>query len=195
MSAKSIEDFKSALSYGGIRPTMYEVSFSLPESLVNNTDAQVSDIRTFTMLAKAAQVPGEILTTVTVGLPAGGALKLPGSRIYDPWTCTLITDGHMRLRTLFELWGDRIISRNASLRELDETAYLSEVDIVQLDRMSNPLRKYTLHYAYPTSIAPMQLSYDAVDMISEYTLQWNYHYYTAQSANEDGTFTAESNLT
>jgi len=177
---KSIEDFKSALSRGGVRPTMYEVTFSIPQTLTANSNVQVDDVRGFTMLTKAAAIPGETVTTISVGLPAGAVLKLPGSRIYEPWNCTVISDGTMRLRSIFELWSDRIIGREAPLRELDGTAYLSTVEVTQLGRDGEPLRAYTLHHAYPISVSPQQLGYEG-EMLSEFQLTWNYHYHTATS--------------
>lgn len=185
MSKKSIDDFKAALSRGGIRPTMFEVQFSIPESLTKNSDIQFNDIRNFTMLAKAAQVPGETLTTVSVGLPGGGALKLPGSRVYDAWQCTVITDDNMRLRSLFEYWSERIISREGSERELDQSDYYSVVTIRQLSRDGLPVRDYKLHYAYPTAVSGMELSYEADNMLSEYTISWNYHYFTGHDARRE----------
>ena len=177
---RSIEEFKSVLSSGGVRPTMYEVTFSIPQSLQSNSNISVSDVTSFTMLTKAAMIPGESTTTVSIGLPAGAVLKLPGSRIYEPWTCVVISDGNMRLRSLFELWSDRIIGHETPLREMDETNYLSTVEVRQLDRAGVPIRKYLLNYAYPTSVSPLQLGYEG-ESIHEFQVQWAYHYHTATS--------------
>jgi hypothetical protein len=181
MSQKSIEDFKAQLRMGGVRPTMYEVLVTFPTNffILGEDRPTLEDTEQLTMLTKAAQIPSETLTTVTVGIPAGGALKLPGSRIYEPWNCTVINDDQMRLRHLFEKWTDRVISRSANLRELNETSALSEVRIRQLDRGGVPIREWQLHYAYPTVVSSQQLAYDAVDTISEFNVQWNYHYHTS----------------
>lgn len=181
---KSIEDFKAALSLGGVRPTMYEVTFSIPESLRLNSEVEVYDVLNFSMLTKAASIPSESLTSLSLGLPAGAVLKLPGSRIFEPWSCTVINDGGMRLRGLFETWSDRIIGREAPLREMNESDYLSTLEVTQLDRAGAPVRRYTLHYCYPLTISNQQLSYDS-ETVSEFTVTWNYHYHTSTDIIED----------
>ena len=54
-SHKSIENFKSALANGGVRPTMFSVEITFPQIVVTN-QPELSEKALF--LVKAATLPG-----------------------------------------------------------------------------------------------------------------------------------------
>jgi len=164
ISRRSIEDFKSSLTSGGVRPTMFECQVTIPiylRDLIVASGSQSSSLttfdRTFSILCKAASIPPSILTTTTVGLPGGAALKLPGSRIYEPWSCTMIMDGGMVMRDILETWTSLIIGNATPRSTMDFQNYMTTVDVTQLDRQGRGIRKYKLEYAYPSNISPILL--------------------------------------
>jgi len=46
------------------------------------------------------------------------------------------------------------------------------------------LRQYDLHYAFPTSISQIDLAYDSNDQIEEFTVEFQYSYWTATSGEK-----------
>ena len=189
ISRRSIEDFKSSLSGGGVRPTMFECRLSIPNTLremIISAGGQRQNLNSFdvgfAILCKAASIPPSILTTTTVGLPGGAALKLPGSRIYEPWNCSMIMDGGMVMRDILETWTSLIIGNATPRSTMDFQNYMTTVDVTQLDRQGRGIRKYRLEYAYPSNISPIQLDYGASDTVEEFECTWNYHYCTHSNA-------------
>jgi hypothetical protein len=189
LSRKSIEDFKSSLSNGGVRPTMFECRLTLPDYLRNlimqagGSNQRLNSFdRDFSMLCKAASIPPSTTTTTSVGLPSGAALKLPGSRIFEPWVCTIIMDGAMVQREILETWSQLILGYSAPRSTMDIENYMASVDVVQLDRQGRGLRTYKLEYAYPSTISAVQLDYGTNDTIEEFECTWNYHFCSHNNA-------------
>lgn len=184
ISRKSIEDFKSSLATGGVRPTMFQIDLTLPaylRDLMSSAGSQKeveSFEQSFSILCKAASIPGATLTTTTVGLPGGANLKLPGSRLFEPWVCTMIVDGGMVSRDIFEEWSNLIIGSATPRSTMDTANYMTTLHVNQLDRQGRGIRKYKLEYCYPTTISPISLDYGATDKIEEFELTWNYHYHS-----------------
>jgi hypothetical protein len=46
------------------------------------------------------------------------------------------------------------------------------------------LREYTLRHAFPTSISQIDLAYDSNDQIEEFTVEFQYSYWTATSGEK-----------
>ena len=190
---KSIENFKSSLATGGLRPTMYEVNLTIP-SYVNQYLLSGLSSRSFyegnngfasqfMMLCKATTIPPSTTTTVSVGLPAGESLKLPGSRIFEPWNTSVISDGEMRLRNVLEAWSEIIIGHPSAVGAPNLSDFMGSAQVRQLNRRGEPVRIYNLEYLYPQSIEAQDLAFDAFDSIAEFNVVWNYHYYTVTKPN------------
>lgn len=111
ISKKSIDDFKTVLRTGGVRPTLYKFLLTLPnfEVITNSEFLYGEETRALPILCKSSSIPSAVNTTVTVGLPAGANLLLPGSRLYEPWDMAIINDGDIRLHNMFMRWMEAII--------------------------------------------------------------------------------------
>ena len=184
ISMKSIEDFKSSLASGGVQPTMFQVDLTLPDyfrriiSISGNLKERESFEQTFSILCKAASIPGTTLTTASVALPGGANLKLPGSRLLEPWVCTMFVVGGMVTRDVFEEWSALIIGNATPRSTMDASNYMTTLNATQLDRQGRGIRKYKLEYCWPPTISPTSLDYGANDTIEEFEVSWNTHYVT-----------------
>nr|BDD45424.1 hypothetical protein 36 [bacterium] len=192
MSRRSIEDFKSTLKNGGVRPTMYECEIYIPRYVRNIIKSRNSGVDNyssgrdyrdkFSMLCKATTIPSSLKTTVSVGLPGGAALKLPGSRIYEPWSVTVINDQKMTTRSALEVWSSLVIGMEAPLGPALLENILGKASVTQLDKEGNPIRSYELRELYPTNIQSQDVAYDQFDTISEFTCEFAFHYLTVKNS-------------
>ena len=192
MSERSIEEFKAVLKGGGIRPTMYEVVLTLPVR-ANWYESNYGEyLRDFTFLCKAAQIPSSTLSTMTIGLPAGGALKFPSSRIFEPWNVKVINDNGMNIRALLENWSRALMGRN---RQSSSSPLLSQqygtADVYQLDRKGEVIRGYCLKGLYPTVVVGQDLNYETTDTISEFDVTFDYQYWDIIESVYSPLFTQE----
>ena len=61
--------------------------------------------------------------------------------------------------------------------------YMAEVRVKQLEKHGveggQVLREYTLKHAFPTNVSQIDLAYDSNDQIAEFTVEWQYSFFTA----------------
>ena len=199
VSRKSIENFKSALANGGVRPTMFEVTITFPE-VINKIVGTAAEKTTF--LVKASQMPGSTIGVVEVPF-RGRKLKVSGDRTFADWETTIINDGSFELRKAMEKWSEYIQNHNYALgaRPLDKgdatadrsrgvgndnSGYFGTANVRQLDRQGNQLRMYQFNGIWPSVIEPISLNFGDVDTIEEYNVTFCVQYWHAGGPNKEG---------
>ena len=203
-SKRSIEEFKTNLANGGVRPTMFEVSITPPTYIINNTsglDADISDEQDntsssndsesdsqssyserFTFLVKASTLPGSQIASIEVPF-RGRRLKVAGDRTFANWQTTLYADGDYKLRNLMEKWAEYIQNHNYALGLNNVNKYMGTGLVRQLNRQGKQLKAYQFNAIWPVSISEIQLDFEANDQIETYDVEWAVNYWHA--ANRD----------
>ena len=46
------------------------------------------------------------------------------------------------------------------------------------------MRTYKLHHCFPTNVSAIDLAYDSNDQIEEFTVEWQYSFFTAAKSME-----------
>jgi hypothetical protein len=136
-SRKSIEDFKSNLANGGVRPTMFEVQIAFPDivrgsigdlagATTNADEINVSSdpgnprpsgpelTEKSTFMVKAATMPGSNIGMIPVPF-RGRRLKVAGDRTFNDWQTTIYNDSDYRLRDAIEKWSEIIQYHNFAI--------------------------------------------------------------------------------
>ena len=134
-SKKSIEDFKSNLANGGVRPTMFEVQIVFPKIIRDTFDiadtaigdtldrggesgetsgsaAELTEKSTF--LVKASTLPGSNIGLIQVPF-RGRKLKVSGDRNFEDWNTTIFNDSDYRMRDAIEKWSEVIQYHNFAI--------------------------------------------------------------------------------
>ena len=122
-------------------------------------------------------------TSITPILAAGRTVKIAGDRTFDNWSATFINDKEMKSRAYFEQWLNQINTHKANTSAIqDPTAYGRSVVIRQLEKDASAggdeLRSYKLWYAFPISTSAIDLAYDSNDQIEEFSVEFQYSYWT-----------------
>jgi len=172
---KTISQFKSALIGGGARSNLFEVE--LP-----NFPSDISwDADSFRFMCKAASMPAQTITSIDIPF-RGRTFKVAGDRSVDTWSVTVINDEGFSLRNAFEQWSELIAKLDNNLGATDPSAYMVNAKVFQLGRgsvvssqdntgSSNVvLKEYEFIDIFPTEISSIDLSYDNVDTIEEFTV-------------------------
>ena len=124
----------------------------------------------------------------------GRTVKIAGDRTFDTWTATFFADRNMEIRGLFEDWANSINSHagNTAPRFLPSggaTGYMADLYVSQLEKDDkeggSSIRTYRLHHCFPTNVSPIDLAYDSNDQIAEFSVEWQYSYFTAGVALAD----------
>ena len=159
----------------GVRPNMFQVDISFPD----NIDAD-SDLVSY--MCKSAVLPAANIGVIEVPF-RGRTVKIAGDRTFDNWSATFINDKEMKSRSYFEQWLNQINSHKANTSNIiDPTEYGRTVVIRQLEKDASPagdeLRSYKLWYAFPISTSAIDLAYDSNDQIEEFSVEFQYSYWT-----------------
>ena len=182
MATNNVSTFLQTINQG-IKPNMFSVDINFPGgSDFTNGDKQLTNI-----LCKSAALPGSNLGVIEVPF-RGRTVKIAGDRTFDTWTATFFADSNMEIRGLFEDWANSINSHEANTAERflpnqGTTGYMADLFVSQLEKDDqvggSVIRTYQLHHCFPTNVSAIDLAYDSNDQVSEFTVEWQYSFFTA----------------
>ena len=171
---RTITDFKSKMAGGGARPNLFEVELVFPDPLAIENDVKEKS----RFLVKAALLPASNITPIEVNF-RGRILKIAGDRTFDTWTVTVINDVDFSIRSAMEKWMDFINSMEDATGAQDPALYQPDAYVHQLDRDGSTLRSYKFHDIFPTNISAIDLSYETVDSVEEFTVEFQVQWWEA----------------
>ena len=205
MATSNVSNFLSIIGQG-VKPNMFNVDIQFPQAF---TDALVtaddtvasalgvlgdnkdnSKVELSSVLCKSAALPGSNLGVIEVPF-RGRTVKIAGDRTFDTWTATFFNDKNFKIRALFEAWANLINTHADNTSELflpteQSGGYMANLFVTQLEKDAqaggSSLRTYQLHHCFPTNISAIDLAYDSNDQIEEFTVEWQYSYFTAAKA-------------
>ena len=152
MAQRSIEDFKAVLQGGGVRPTMFEVELTFPDTVVSDPNLSTNE---GIFLIKAAQLPASNVGLIEVPF-RGRKLKVSGDRVFEDWAVTVTNDVSFGLRKAFEEWSERIQNRDGQ-----------------------QLRAYRFEGIWPQTVDAIDLDFDSTDQVEEYGVTFAVQYWSA----------------
>ena len=189
MSFATITQLKTALNRGA-RANLFEIDIAFPTNADIPTDANARA----RVLCKAAAVPGFTVGTIEVPYRAGRKIKIPGDRTFADWTVTIINDENQTLRRAFNAWVNLISNGNYnSDKKSTVQDYYKDITCFHLKGDNSISRKYHLSDAFPTDVSAIDLSFDSTDTLSEFTVNFQYHYLQAGSSSD--TFSTSTTTT
>jgi len=167
----SVNKFRSALA-GGTHANLFTFTLGTVPSGVTLTN--------FTTMCKAGAIPALTLGIIEVPF-RGRRVKIPGDRTFGEWTATFINSADQSLRANFEAWTAYIATNNFTTDAISSktsTDYKSSITIEQLDDSGTAIKTYALQNAFPSDISAIDLSYDTVDAIEEFSVTFQYSHFT-----------------
>ena len=188
--SRSITNFRDRLVGGGARPNMFEVNITLPEQIAPNGDIS-QDMR---FLVKGAEIPAAVIGNIPVPF-RGRVLPVAGDRTFPTWTVTVINDAQFNIRDAMEQWSNLINDLQFDVGDINPADYQTKAEVFQLSRQSQgsggqsagkggeiiqTLRTYNFEGIYPTEVSAIALDYGATDQIEEFTVTFNYLFWTSE---------------
>ena len=168
----------------GVRPNMFQVDIEFPDTVDGDKDLA-------SYMCKSAALPASNVGTIEVPF-RGRTVKIAGDRTFDNWSATFINDKDFKARSYFEKWLNEINTHQANTANvIDPTAYGRTVIVRQLEKDASTggdeLRSYKLWYAFPTSSSAIDLAYDSNDQIEEFSVEFQYSYWTVGGSGDEST--------
>jgi hypothetical protein len=182
MASSNVSQFLSTIGQG-VKPNMFLINVQFPSQINGGKDLNLTNL-----LCKSAALPGSNLGVIEVPF-RGRTVKIAGDRTFDTWTATFFNDKDFKLRTYFEEWANSINTHEGNTAPLfvpnNSEGYMADLQVDQLEKDSSEegaiLRRYTLRHCFPTNVSQIDLAYDSNDQIEEFTVEWQYSYFTAEA--------------
>lgn len=176
--AFNVTEFRSNLLGDGARPNLFQVSLTFP-TFANSPVAG----QRLSFLAKAAQLPGTSIGTVTQYY-FGRELKFAGNKTFPDWTITVVNDEDFVVRNAFERWLDGLNSHGLNIRNpaaLNQLLYTSDATVTQYSKVGPALKSYKFIGAFPTDVSPIDLDWGSNDSIEEFSITLAYQWWESDT--------------
>lgn len=160
----NINEFKSQLTGGGARPTLFQVQ------ILNPVDP-TADFK-IPFMVRAAGIPASTVGSYEVPY-FGRQVKYAGDRTFEDWTVTVINDEDFAIRNALEAWSNSINTHDGNTRALPQD-YKSNAIITQFSKDGSALRSYVFEGMFPISIEGIEMDWSSTDAIEEFTVTFQY---------------------
>src|SRR5210317_1383860 len=175
MAILGVDDFKSKLRGGGARPNLFKATVNFP-------GYAGGDVELTSFLCKTAQLPASVMNVFEVPF-RGRQLKMAGDRTFEPWTVTIINDTDFSIRNAMERWMNGINAHQANTGLSNPVDYQADLIIEQLDRDGSTLKTYNFRGCFPINVAAIDVSYETVDAIEEFTVEFQVQYWESDTTS------------
>ena len=175
MAILGVDDFKSKLRGGGARPNLFKATVNFP-------GYAGGDVELTSFLCKTAQLPSSIMNVMEVPF-RGRQLKIAGDRTFEPWTVTILNDTDFSIRNSMERWMNCINAHQANTGLSNPIDYQADLVIEQLDRNGDTLKTYNFRGCFPTNVSAIDVSYETVDTIEEFTVEFQVQYWESDTTS------------
>ena len=177
----NIADFKANMTGGGARPNQFRVDLQFPSYVTGGRVAAVQG----QFLCKAAQLPASTLENLPIQY-RGRAVNFAAERTFAPWTITVYNDTNFGIRNAIERWQTGIQEYATTEGRTNPADYQADLLVTQLDRNGASVKTYKFVDAFPLSIGIVQLDYDTTNAIETFDVEWQYNFFTSDTAESGG---------
>ena len=175
MAILGVDDFKSKIRGGGARPNLFRATVNFPTYAAG-------DVELTSFMCKGAQLPASVMTAIDVPF-RGRQLRVAGDRTFEPWTVTIINDTDFAVRDSMERWLNGINNHKANAGLTNPTDYQADLIVDQLDRDGTAIKTYNFRGAFPVNISNIELNYETVDTIEEFTVEFQIQYWESNTTS------------
>ena len=181
MATLRLDAFQAALANGGARSNLFRATIYWPNAAIEaGADTRIGTDKLTSFMIKTAQLPGSAINMIEVPF-RGRKFKISGDREYEDWSVNIVNDNNFLVRNAMERWHDAMTgaASNVPGRGVDTMnfgSYSANLEVEQLDRSGNPIKLYRLMGAWPTSVAPIELSYDMGE-VEEFSVNFTYQWF------------------
>lgn len=188
VSIFNVDQFKAALTGGGVRANQFFVRLHYPPGIVpigageQTITGQGSDF-----LVSATTLPGSVINPTIIPY-RGREVKFAGERVFQPWTITVLNDASFSIRNAMEEWMNSMNNVIDGRGNMTPSLYQTDLFVTQLNRDSAPLKQYKIVNAFPIDISDIALSFGDNDTIETFTVTFQYQHFETDYKPLAGSF-------
>ena len=179
--AFNINEFVTGgLKFGGVRPTLFNVKITFPNSIPGLSNEAVSKLQ---FVCRASSIPASTIASIPVPY-YGRQVKVAGDRTFTDWSVTIMNDEDYIVRNSFEAWHNTIntiVSNrradNAIGESAGSTGYKGTAVVQQFSKDGSTIKSYVFENIFPTNIDEMRLDWDATNQIQTFGVTFAYDWW------------------
>ena len=171
----SLSKFKTALAYGGARPSLFEFTVTAAPPLVSSSLSNVN------LYCNVSALPGMTITPIERQY-FGRTVKIPGDLVFADLTTTIINTEEYNVRNEIEKWMEHI---NGTVDNYNSGDYDTAINfgtgsakLVHFQQNGEKTMIYEFVDIWPTTLGEIALSYDTASDIEQFDVTWTYNYFT-----------------
>ena len=153
----NVSEFNNQYSGDYARPNLFEVSIAQMDTK---------------MMIKTASLPATTVGVVEVPYQ-NRKLKVPGDRTFADWTATILNDEAYVVREALLQWQSEITGFTSFASTVDVSAAHRAITIQPLNRGGETSSHLAIVYGWPSAVGAIDLSWETVDAIQEYTVTFS----------------------
>ena len=153
------------------RAYLFNVYFEGAPVEINGGENQVA------YLVRSTSLPESTIDPIEVPWQ-GQTYKIGSTHTFSEWECTFHTDRGANIRKQMLNWMHKIHDPSDNTQGNPED-YFAKVKLELLDTSSEPVMTYTLHQAWPSTVAAIDLAHDSKD-VAQFSVTFNYNWHTTE---------------
>ena len=174
-----ISSFTSKLQGGGARSNLMEMTLGTVPGGGTATD--------WKYLCKGSQIPPSNITPIEVPY-FGRQVKVAGESREFPALSTIVVNDEMHtLKAALEKWMMILNGHKSNMAKTDifatRSGYTTQMSLKMFKKDGTKDQEWKFIGAWPSNISAIDLSWDSGNTIQEFTVDWQYDYYTHEQAN------------
>tara|TARA_Y100000310_G_scaffold132991_1_gene131931 strand:- start:983 stop:1537 length:555 start_codon:yes stop_codon:yes gene_type:complete len=170
--AFDLSGFKTALTHGGARPSLFEFTFSAtPEGI----DSSLSSMNLF---CNVTEIPPLTISPID-RVYFGRTVKIPGEMTFGDLSTDLINTESFQVRNEIEKWMDLINGNMTNHSFTDSTSMYGQSSITHYQKDGSKVQTYSFVDIWPTTCGEIALDYGTANDIETFNVTWSYNYYTS----------------
>ena len=184
MAQATLSNFKTALEYGGARPSLFDIEVDLSSpSFMSGVAAGVGKIISH---CNVSAIPPLTVTPIEKQY-FGRTVKIPGDIVFGDLNTTIMNTEDYSVRNAIEAWMDHINSHsdNVTSDTFADSDFRSTVWLTQYGKEGSALQYYQFFDAWPMTLTEIALSHDTASDIEQFDVTWAYNYYETFGVSSD----------
>jgi hypothetical protein len=183
--ATTLSTFKSALTYGGARPSLFEFAITAAPTGVSSSLSGVN------LYCNVSEIPPLTLTPIERQYK-GRTVKIPGDMVFGDLSTTIINTEKFNVRNEVEAWMEAINGSVDNISESDADFGTGTAVLTHYQKGGAKTMEYTFVDIWPTALGEIALSYDTASDVEQFDVTWAYNYYTHKGSGAVTAFSTQN---
>ena len=166
MAMATLSNFKSALQYGGARPSLFDIEITLSSPTLLTGVGGVDNIISH---CNVSAIPPLTVTPIEKQY-FGRTVKIPGDIVFGDLSTTILNTEDYSIRNAIETWMNHINSHvdNVTSDNFADAEFRSTIWLTQYDKAGNDVQTYKFFDAWPMTLTEIALSYDTASDLEQF---------------------------